>query len=324
MEVSILTLLDEPPSQTRLKKLISGTLSVIRTYKLNKTVNLFISIVLISLLTTGVLIHRSFQVRAATQPQSTQERIRYVLSAYFDLSSIKPAPLNTAFSAISVSGVNTGGPAVTSLETQQYVVVAGDSLSAIAAQRGLNIYSITLANPGLDSTKFLQVGQILTIPTKDASLADLAVEQQKQTKPVITQKVFAQVSAPSDTSASTTQGCGVLSKPVDYIYESQLFSKAHPARDMVAHLNTPAYAVADGVVFYTAHSQVDYGNHVAINIDNTNCSVLYAHLNSYVVAQGDHVTRGQLIGYVGTTGRSTGPHLHFELHIDGVAVDPGM
>ena len=64
-----------------------------------------------------------------------------------------------------------------------------------------------------------------------------------------------------------------------------------------------------------------YGNHLIVNHGHGYTTV-YAHLSRFAVANGTKVKRGQLIGYVGSTGRSTGPHLHYEVRLDGRAVNP--
>ncbi|MGX8698766.1 MAG: murein hydrolase activator EnvC family protein, partial [bacterium] len=75
-----------------------------------------------------------------------------------------------------------------------------------------------------------------------------------------------------------------------------------------------------GNVITSAYSS-SYGNYVVIDHNNGYCT-LYAHMQSRSVSEGDKVTKGQVIGYVGSTGASTGPHIHFEIWKDGVKVDP--
>ena len=64
-----------------------------------------------------------------------------------------------------------------------------------------------------------------------------------------------------------------------------------------------------------------YGNMIEVDHGN-GLTTRYGHLSKIEIAVGDKVTRGQLIGYIGSTGRSTGPHLHYETRVDGDAVDP--
>lgn len=94
----------------------------------------------------------------------------------------------------------------------------------------------------------------------------------------------------------------------------------HAGIDFAAPVGTPIYAAAGGVV---AASEVhpEFGNEVVIDHGN-GLQTLYAHGSRLLVKAGDIVRKGQEIALVGTTGRSTGPHLHFEVHVNGVPVNP--
>jgi murein DD-endopeptidase MepM/ murein hydrolase activator NlpD len=94
----------------------------------------------------------------------------------------------------------------------------------------------------------------------------------------------------------------------------------HSGIDLAADRGTRVRATLGGVAT-VVHSTAGYGLHVIIDHGNGLLS-LYAHLGSVVIASGDTVASGQVIGAVGSTGNSTGPHLHFELRRDGVAEDP--
>lgn len=96
--------------------------------------------------------------------------------------------------------------------------------------------------------------------------------------------------------------------------------RKHEGIDLAAPRGTPVYAPADGVVEKASWFS-SYGNFIEIDHGGS-METRYGHLSGYAVAAGDHVTKGQLIGYVGTTGRSTGPHLHYEVRVGGAAVDP--
>jgi murein DD-endopeptidase MepM/ murein hydrolase activator NlpD len=96
--------------------------------------------------------------------------------------------------------------------------------------------------------------------------------------------------------------------------------KAHLGVDYAAPTGTPALTVGDGVVEF-AGVQGGYGNTVIVRHGN-NHSTVYAHLSRIQVRQGQTVQKGQTIGAVGSTGWSTGPHLHFEFRVDGIHVDP--
>lgn len=95
----------------------------------------------------------------------------------------------------------------------------------------------------------------------------------------------------------------------------------HMALD-IANPGLPGIAAAgEGVVSLVEYLRYGYGQHIIID-NGDGFSTLYAHLSEIYVKPGDRVARGQIIGKMGTTGRSTGPHLHFEVRKNGVAVDP--
>ncbi len=85
-------------------------------------------------------------------------------------------------------------------------------------------------------------------------------------------------------------------------------------------MGTPIHAAGDGIVVY-AGVESGYGNYTCINHGN-GIATCYAHQSVIMVKVGDQVTRGQVIGLIGTTGYSTGPHLHFEVRINGQVTNP--
>ena len=94
----------------------------------------------------------------------------------------------------------------------------------------------------------------------------------------------------------------------------------HNGVDLPNSQGTPIYAVRSGTVTTTTYSSV-YGYYVTIN-HGDGFSSMYAHLTHYVVSSGQHVSKGQVIGYMGSTGWSTGPHLHFTIYYNGSTVNP--
>jgi murein DD-endopeptidase MepM/ murein hydrolase activator NlpD len=94
----------------------------------------------------------------------------------------------------------------------------------------------------------------------------------------------------------------------------------HIGLDIAARMWDPIVAVADGVVVF-AEWGGGYGNLVIVDHDN-NWRTYYAHLSEIVVETGQEVRQGELLGGAGSTGYSTGPHLHFELRYQGRPVDP--
>lgn len=95
----------------------------------------------------------------------------------------------------------------------------------------------------------------------------------------------------------------------------------HRGIDITGKKGTPIVAVADGTVVEAKHSRFGYGNKVNIHHGN-GYSTFYAHLDSIKVNVGDWVNIGDTIATLGSTGMSTGPHLHYEIRKNGTAIDP--
>lgn len=94
----------------------------------------------------------------------------------------------------------------------------------------------------------------------------------------------------------------------------------HRGVDIAWSRGTPVYATADGRVTATGYRGA-YGNLVII-YHGYGFETYYAHLSGFAISTGQTVKRGQVIGYMGSSGRTTGPHLHYEVHVNGVAVNP--
>ncbi|MCL2492818.1 MAG: peptidoglycan DD-metalloendopeptidase family protein [Clostridiales bacterium] len=116
-----------------------------------------------------------------------------------------------------------------------------------------------------------------------------------------------------------TCGFGPRINPITRLPEN------HPGIDIGVPYGTPVHAAADGVVI-TASWYGGYGNAVMIDhgVDSSGKDIvtLYGHNQSLAVSVGQHVTRGQVISYAGSTGESTGPHVHFGVYVNGTAVNP--
>lgn len=97
--------------------------------------------------------------------------------------------------------------------------------------------------------------------------------------------------------------------------------KMHTGVDFAAVIGTPIYATADGLIEEVNVSFSGYGKSIEIN-HGFGYRTRYAHMHGFAVRKGQHVKRGELIGYVGDTGLSTAPHLHYEVFINGAHVNP--
>jgi murein DD-endopeptidase MepM/ murein hydrolase activator NlpD len=97
--------------------------------------------------------------------------------------------------------------------------------------------------------------------------------------------------------------------------------KLHTGMDFSTKSGTPIYATGDGKISKLRKSRRGYGNHVIID-HGYGYKTLYAHMTKYIVRKGQKVKRGEVIGYVGSTGTSVAPHLHYEVIKDGRKINP--
>lgn len=181
----------------------------------------------------------------------------------------------------------------------EHKVRTGETLSAIAKRYGVTVESLVAANHLLDPNR-IAAGQTLLIPATGGG-AVLALGQA--------------AARTSTTRFSRWPITGTISSPFGVRN-----GRAHEGIDIPAAHGSEVRAVASGVVVYADWAGT-YG--MLIRIDHGNgIETRYAHLSRLQVAPGDRISAGQVIGRVGSTGRSTGPHLHFEVRVDGEAVNP--
>ncbi len=105
---------------------------------------------------------------------------------------------------------------------------------------------------------------------------------------------------------------------IDPVYKVRKF---HAGLDFTAPQGTPIYATADGRIKMAGFDNSGFGNHVIIN-HGYGYETLYGHMVRVKARSGNTIKRGEVIGYVGSTGKSTGPHCHYEVHRNGQPVDP--
>ena len=156
------------------------------------------------------------------------------------------------------------------------------------------------------------------------------VEQEVKTEPAGgSSEVKAEQQAPAQEAAAPELSVP-HGKPTEYVRISSPFgTRVHPITrkkhthkgiDMAAPQMTPIYATADGVVTFSGRNG-GYGNFVKLNHRN-GYKTAYAHMHKIAVNKGADVRKGDLIGYVGTTGSSTGNHLHYEVYYQDKLIDP--
>lgn len=185
-----------------------------------------------------------------------------------------------------------------------YKVAKGDNLPALAKKYQADINKIIEFNK-LASAASIQIGQNLIIPEgiKPATYIPASAPTIKN--------IFVPPAASSNTK---------LLWPVGAKYITQYFTWRHSGVDIGAKSGTAIYAAENGKV-ERAGWTTGYGYNVVINHGN-GMKTLYGHASKLYVAAGDSVSRGQVIAAVGSTGWSTGPHLHFEVTISGVRRNP--
>lgn len=160
----------------------------------------------------------------------------------------------------------------------------------------------------------------------DELAAQAAAAQSEYEKKLAEQR--AQNSNDTSSSSSSSGGylwplsfSGIITSPYGWRSDPFLGCRVyHNGVDIAANMGTPVRAVADGYVT-RASWYGSYGNCVIISIGN-GMSTLYGHLNGFACSNGQYVKKGQVVAYIGTTGRSTGPHLHFSLFRNGADINP--
>jgi murein DD-endopeptidase MepM/ murein hydrolase activator NlpD len=204
-----------------------------------------------------------------------------------------------------------------------YKVKDGDTVTKIAANYGVNADEIKSWNGVADDTK-LQKGQDLLVP--GGRVITPAAPKPKP-KPIATPvKPTAKLPNASDngdTDLLWPSSTHYISQP--YGIWSRISGGLHTGVDLAAATGTPIYAAEDGIVTHAGCGakgcKKSYGLYVDID-HGEGIATRYGHASKLLVSVGDHVRRGQVIALMGSTGRSSGPHLHFEVRKNGRYVNP--
>lgn len=204
----------------------------------------------------------------------------------------------------------------------EYTVKSGDTLQSIASAYKLPTQAVVDINY-IDEPYTLQVGQKLILP--GASIPPPALAEVSPLRRVIPGSIPT-YPVPSTVDyayhpelAGQVVGDAQFVWPTNRRYITQYFSYYHPAIDIA--MESPIYAIDSGVVIGAGWRPGGFGNTVEIDHGNGYRS-LYAHFGEIYVSIGDRVTKGQALGMMGSTGRSTGPHLHLAISKDGNYIDP--
>lgn len=199
-----------------------------------------------------------------------------------------------------------------------HTVQEGQTLFAIAQVYGVDVEELRRANRVADPEN-LQIGRRLWIPgaIRVASIPPDTRPTKRSPEPKPQRK-----SAPQKPGATTAKG--KLAWPVKGTLTSKYGKRKgrmHEGIDIGAKTGTPIHAADGGKVMFSGWGPTGYGRMLIIK-HTDHMTTLYAHTSKNLVAKNSHVSKGQLIGRVGATGRATGPHLHFEVRNDAAPKNP--
>jgi murein DD-endopeptidase MepM/ murein hydrolase activator NlpD len=258
----------------------------------------------------------SYTLRQYPLNGDQQNQVVSVLSSTFSVNLADFSAQTPHLSPIlTPAQMQKAGPDKIIASPKTHIVSEGETLSEIATRYNLHMGSIVLANPQLKDTSLIEAGEQLTIPDVDAPAnalssearlrlsrnANVAYADTKMSLPPIVQQI---------SQVSNIEG---LMWPMRGLI-TQRFSSSHSGIDIATTMGTPIVAAADGQVLSSLLGyNGGYGNSIWLLHPSLGLATHYAHLSYYIVHAGDIVKRGQTIGYEGSTGYSTGPHLHFEV-----------
>lgn len=201
-----------------------------------------------------------------------------------------------------------------------HTVKSGDTLQRIAARYGISADDIVSANQ-LASADDLRIGEKLIVPggTPPTPVAPAAPPRQvASVRQILT--VDRSTAAPAPSAA---QGTARMVWPTAWRIITQYYGWRHTGIDIDGDYTTPIYAADGGIVTHAGWGRTTGGYGIYVDIDNGGgIKTRYAHASKLFVNVGDQVTKGQSIAMVGTTGRSTGTHLHFEVMVNGKFTNP--
>jgi hypothetical protein len=199
----------------------------------------------------------------------------------------------------------------------KYYVLYGDGYSTVYAQENYGGDGVVYAAPAQ-----LEEVPLITETTEAGDSASLIEADVGEIKAGVVVQRTNVVASEVDTTSVKYEGEMIMPlRNPPRLQITSRFSSWHPAVDLSTELGTPLYPVADGVVVSTGSSIWAYGKVVVIDHGDGFTS-LYAHMHRVDVSVGQYVNKDTSIGTVGSTGNSSGPHVHLEIRKDGVALNP--
>ena len=246
---------------------------------------------------------------AATELRARQiEQRQQILAAMLAGEDIDPSKLPET-TALTTLPIEIAGPLARAEDAQ----VEQTGAAARELEQRYKKTAALLQKLGLSPQRLAVGGPFEAANTSDPTFKALFTSWKK-----LDQLQDSAIAVPSDKPVKTaafTSGYGVRSDPF------KGGAAMHAGIDLSGPVGTPIYATADGIVSESGYNRGGYGNLIKID-HGRGIETRYGHLSSIGVRAGQRITRGQLIGRMGSTGRSTGSHLHYEVRIDGRAVNP--
>ncbi|MBI2645262.1 peptidoglycan DD-metalloendopeptidase family protein [Candidatus Uhrbacteria bacterium] len=198
-----------------------------------------------------------------------------------------------------------------------YKIRQGDTLGKIAQRYSVSFDEIISANKLAGSDATLAVGQIILLPN---AIQPRIAEPQPQRQQTLLARIKNILVPQKQKSTGRRAGGASLLWPTSASRITQYFSWRHPGVDIAGPSSNDIYAAAGGVVIFSGW-QRGYGNTIIVDHGDGK-KTRYAHASKLFVYVGESVSRGEVIAKVGSTGRSTGPHLHFEVYAGKSRINP--
>ncbi|HKJ69234.1 MAG TPA: M23 family metallopeptidase [bacterium] len=228
-----------------------------------------------------------------------------------------------------VSLLNTLQTRIDTLEN--HIMYLQNQDEAIRAYAGLRDVDEDVRNLGIGGTRYDKTSDLdYLIPDDQVKVSSVLFDVDQIARKVKLQRLISEELYQSIRIHSEEIGSTPSVIPINSGYLTDGFGwrrdpfnrqrRFHYGQDISARRGTPVHATADGVVRY-AKRRGGFGLVVALD-HGYGYETLYAHLSSMEVEPGDTIERGQKIGEVGNTGRSTAPHLHYEVHVDNIPMNP--
>ncbi len=258
-------------------------------------------------------VNKSGSTATLSAPEARGDVVEYTVQSGDVLSTIAEKfgiSLKTLLWANDLSGLSVIRPGdkltILPVSGVMHKVESGDTLSAIANKYEAEIDEILSFN-NIVSEDQLSVGQKLVVPGGEVKRTVVKTQSSSSYSPVVRAK-----------SSQSNQG-GFIWPTVSRVI-TQYYHWSHHGLDIGGRLGSPLYAAMGGTVTRAGWG-TGYGNYVLVDHGGGR-KTLYAHMNRIYVKRGQIVAQGDVLGELGTTGWSTGPHLHFEVIINGVKLNP--